>query len=117
MYIGQATVELTKFDEVIGLDPSEAMVAKARGLLSKSSPHPHKLTYSKSKAEELDHLETESVDMVIAGKKTNTLDRVISLTYFYPDLIQRKQLIGLITKSYGPNLPGFSERKLLWRSG
>lgn len=51
---------------MIGIDPSEAMVKKAEGLLE-SSPLVNKISFVQSKAEELDHLETESVDMVISG--------------------------------------------------
>lgn len=67
MFEGQATVELTKFKEVIGIDPSEAMLKKAKDLLE-SSPPVNKTSFVQSQAEELDHLETESVDMVIAGE-------------------------------------------------
>ncbi|GJJ12892.1 hypothetical protein Clacol_007138 [Clathrus columnatus] len=66
---GQATVELTKFEEIIGVDPSEAMITKAKELL-KSHPSSglSKITYVKGQAENLEHLEAESVDMVVTAQ-------------------------------------------------
>jgi hypothetical protein len=63
---GQATVELTAFKEVVGVDPSDSMVTKATNLV-KTSPPPNIITYVKNKAEELDFISTGSVDLVIAG--------------------------------------------------
>lgn len=65
--LGKAAVELNKFKEVIGIDPSETMLARARELLD-STPLLNKISFVQSKAEDLNHLEAESIDMVISGK-------------------------------------------------
>ncbi|GJJ12897.1 hypothetical protein Clacol_007143 [Clathrus columnatus] len=66
---GQATVELTNFKEIIGIDPSEAMITKAKELLkSHPSSELSEITYVKSQAEDLDHLEAESVDLVVTAQ-------------------------------------------------
>jgi len=63
---GQATVELTAFQEVIGVDPSDSMLTKANEALSRFTL-PNTIKYIKSEAEDLDFLETASVDLITAG--------------------------------------------------
>lgn len=75
--LGNATLELTRFKEVIGVDPSETMLTRAKGLLNPSPPV-NKITFVQSKAEELDNFEAESIDMVIAGKNISMKKRPFS---------------------------------------
>ena len=80
---GQATVELTPFKRVFGIDPSAGMVDAARRALqaeaqdcpgvdahpsaSASGPGTDRITYVQSPAEKLEFLEDGSVDMIVSG--------------------------------------------------
>ncbi|KAF8514950.1 S-adenosyl-L-methionine-dependent methyltransferase [Hysterangium stoloniferum] len=70
---GQATVELTAFKEVIGVDPSDSMITKANKLME-ASPPTNTIKYIKNKAEELSFISTESVDLVIAAQAAHWFD-------------------------------------------
>ena len=63
--VGQATVDLTKFKRVIGVDPSNQMLHAAREYTT--SLGVVNCEYVQSNAEDLDFLPVESVDMITAG--------------------------------------------------
>ena len=67
---GQATVELTPFKRVIGVDPSAKMIESAREMtaLSANSVNVNQFEYLQSSAESLPFLEDESVDLVVSGE-------------------------------------------------
>lgn len=96
-YLGQVTVELTKFNEVIGIDPSQVMLTKAKDL-SESSPHANKILFFQSKAEELDHLETGSVDMVTSGKdRGESVQNVLLINFYFSasgSLVQLRKVVA-----------------------
>ncbi|KAF8577836.1 S-adenosyl-L-methionine-dependent methyltransferase [Ramaria rubella] len=70
---GQATTELTAFQEVIGVDPSESMVRKAEDLVV-NSPLSNKVSYVQHAAEDLDFLESGSVDLIVAAQAAHWFD-------------------------------------------
>ena len=65
MVPGQATVELTPFKRVIGIDPSEKMVEQARFALPRNGVN--QLEFTQGSAEDLSMLSGSSVDLLIAG--------------------------------------------------
>ncbi|KAL4079856.1 S-adenosyl-L-methionine-dependent methyltransferase [Scleroderma yunnanense] len=91
---GQATVELTPFKHVIGVDPSETMVRVAREGLeahrtqpsspldnsndktyeTNTTPEPQIIEFVQSSAENLGFLENDSVDLVIAAQACHWFD-------------------------------------------
>ena len=76
VYAGQATVELTPFKKIFGVDPSAGMVDTARRATASSSSvvrshgpdwESGRITYVQSPAESLAFLADGSVDLMIAG--------------------------------------------------
>ncbi|KAI0266337.1 S-adenosyl-L-methionine-dependent methyltransferase [Gloeopeniophorella convolvens] len=66
---GQATVELTPFGRVIGVDPSAKMVESARAALAKTRPADSaKFQFEKSSAENVSILRDGSVDLIVAAQ-------------------------------------------------
>ena len=68
-FTGQATVELTPFKRVIGVNPGAKMIESAREMtaLSTNSVNVNQFEYLHSSAESLPFLEDESVDLVGSG--------------------------------------------------
>ncbi|KAF9233621.1 S-adenosyl-L-methionine-dependent methyltransferase [Melanogaster broomeanus] len=72
---GQATVELTRFQKVIGTDPSAGMLESARKrLTSNDNVHQEQVEYVQSPAEKLEFLKPESVDLMIAAQAGHWFD-------------------------------------------
>ncbi|KAK7451231.1 trans-aconitate methyltransferase 1 [Stygiomarasmius scandens] len=78
---GQATVELIPFKHIIGVDPSEGMVKKAKNYAEELYPGPTSTSrrgqtfdFIQSSAEKLDFLKDESVDLVIAAQAAHWFD-------------------------------------------
>lgn len=70
--LGQATVELTSFKRIIGVDPSANMIASARRAASHDAQatetvHLDRFEYVQGDAENLSFLEDGSVDLLISG--------------------------------------------------
>ncbi|KAG2100440.1 S-adenosyl-L-methionine-dependent methyltransferase [Suillus discolor] len=85
---GQATVELTPFKRVTGIDPSCKMIEVAQDALQKTA------RYIQASAESLTFLEDSSVDLVISEQTWPELARVLrkngSFRFaHYPSLTQR----------------------------
>ncbi|KAF9787974.1 S-adenosyl-L-methionine-dependent methyltransferase [Thelephora terrestris] len=66
---GQATVELTPFKRVIGIDPSEKMVEQARLAVPQNSAN--RIEFAQGSAEDLSMLPDSSVDLVIAAQSSH----------------------------------------------
>jgi len=67
---GQATIELTLFKQIVGVDPSAKMLAVARETTASSSRSNGLMTrfqYVEGEAENLSFLKDKSVDLMIAG--------------------------------------------------
>ena len=67
---GQATVELTPFKHIIGVDPSARMIERAREGVKTSLAGldlSSQIKFEQSSAEELNVLQDGSVDLVVAG--------------------------------------------------
>lgn len=65
---GQATVELSPFKNIVGIDPSAGMVDAARHALASSSDAVSgRIAYVQSPAERLTFLSEGSVDLMISG--------------------------------------------------
>ena len=66
--VGQATEHLRSFREVIGIDPSEGMLQKARAHVGNAGIGPS-FTFVRGSAEDLSKAlpENESVDLLISG--------------------------------------------------
>ncbi|TFK50481.1 hypothetical protein OE88DRAFT_1631414 [Heliocybe sulcata] len=73
---GQATVELTQFKHVVGVDPSQGMVDRAREVTAKSLPltHATQFEYRQAAAEELPFLKDGSVDLMISAQAAHWFD-------------------------------------------
>ncbi|KAF8120347.1 S-adenosyl-L-methionine-dependent methyltransferase [Boletus edulis] len=80
---GQATVELTPFKQIVGVDPSAGMVDAARRALvasgsqdsaSESGTHNEQTTFVQSPAEKLTFLADGSVDVIIAAQAGHWFD-------------------------------------------
>ncbi|EIW75436.1 S-adenosyl-L-methionine-dependent methyltransferase [Coniophora puteana RWD-64-598 SS2] len=71
---GQATVELTPFRKITGIDPSAKMVEGAREMLSKQTVSTEQFDFVQSPAEKLDSVEDGSVDLVIAAQAGHWFD-------------------------------------------
>ena len=73
---GQATVELTQFKRVIGLDPSAKMIEQARESVKSRlagldlSPQ---IEFHQSSAEELTLVQDGSVDLLTAGMSSSNI--------------------------------------------
>lgn len=73
---GQATVELTQFKRVIGLDPSAKMIEQARESVKSRlagldlSPQ---IEFHQSSAEELTFVQDGSVDLLTAGMSSSNI--------------------------------------------
>ena len=63
---GQATVELTPFQKIVGVDPSAKMVEQAIKNVE-SGALPGQIEYKQSAAEELPFLGDGSVDFISSG--------------------------------------------------
>lgn len=63
---GQATIELTPFQRIIGVDPSAKMIEQANKNVS-AAGLPGQLEYRQSAAEQLSFLEDSSVDLIASG--------------------------------------------------
>ena len=70
MLVGQATVELTQFQKVIGVDPSSKMIEQARQS-SQSQYSPGQIEFKHSKAEDLGFLADGSVDLIVSGSQAS----------------------------------------------
>lgn len=77
---GQATIALTPFKRVTGVDSSQNMIKHARENLKKPEQHvlldcgikgaaQQKFDFVQSPAENLEFLDDESVDLVVSGKR------------------------------------------------
>lgn len=62
--IGQATVELSPFKKIVGVDPSEKMISSARELNKASHS---KIEFVQAPAENLSFLKDSSVDLIASG--------------------------------------------------
>lgn len=71
---GQATVELTPFKRVTGVDPSSNMIEVAQGTLEKEPVSTGQYEYVQASAESLPFLEDSSVDLVIAAQAGHWFD-------------------------------------------
>ncbi|KAL0572224.1 trans-aconitate methyltransferase 1 [Marasmius crinis-equi] len=77
---GQATVALTPFKRIIGVEPSEGMISKAKKMLQEkhgvgdNSSVFSQIEFVQSSAEKLGFLENESVDLVIAAQAGHWFD-------------------------------------------
>jgi ubiquinone/menaquinone biosynthesis C-methylase UbiE len=72
---GQATVELTRFQKIIGTDPSAGMVESARNALKlNDNIHKERIEYVQSAAEKLEFLKPKSVDLMIAAQAGHWFD-------------------------------------------
>lgn len=67
--IGQATEQLTPFQEVIGIDPSSVMLDNARASITPSLGTTTRFQFLQGSAEDLSQtiLQPESVDLITAG--------------------------------------------------
>lgn len=63
---GQATVELTPFQKIIGVEPSSQMIEKAQTEAGLTA-FPGQIEFKHSSAEELPFLEDGSVDLITSG--------------------------------------------------
>ena len=87
---GQATTALTGFDRVIGIDPSESMIQKARAgstavltTTTTTTPAPAaksanassapRISFLNHAAEDLDFIDDASIDLVISGSLQTSL--------------------------------------------
>ncbi|KAJ3731321.1 S-adenosyl-L-methionine-dependent methyltransferase [Lentinula guzmanii] len=73
---GQATTELHSFKKVIGVDPSQGMVQKAREHAEEvlGDDKASQFSFVQASAEKLDFLENESVDLVISAQAAHWFD-------------------------------------------
>ncbi|KAA1472724.1 S-adenosyl-L-methionine-dependent methyltransferase [Dentipellis sp. KUC8613] len=81
---GQATVELTPFRRVVGVDPSAKMVAAARAFAKETAAEANSQTefeFVQSAAEELPFLKDGSVDLIVAAQAAHWFD----WTQFWPE--------------------------------
>lgn len=67
---GQATVELTPFKRVVGIDPSEKMVEQAR-LAVPQNGSPNQIEFSQGSAEDLSMFPDSSVDFAVAAQSSH----------------------------------------------
>lgn len=68
-FVGQATLELTPFKRIIGVDPSDTMIQQARNNL-KATGCPREVEYKQSSAENLAILADDSVDLMLSGERS-----------------------------------------------
>lgn len=69
---GQATVELTPFRRVVGVDPSARMIEQARESLKTRLPGldlSSQVEFVQSSAEDLGFLKEGSADLIVAGTR------------------------------------------------
>ncbi|KAG2360618.1 S-adenosyl-L-methionine-dependent methyltransferase [Suillus spraguei] len=71
---GQATVELTPFKRVIGVDPSSQMIQVAQETLEKKSILTGQYVYVHGSAERLSFLDDGSVDLVVSAQASHWFD-------------------------------------------
>ncbi|KAG2047233.1 hypothetical protein BDR06DRAFT_985275 [Suillus hirtellus] len=71
---GQATVELTPFKRVTGVDPGCKMIEAAQGTLQETPEHTCQYEYIQASAESLTFLEDNSVDLVISAEACHWFD-------------------------------------------
>ncbi|KAG1796064.1 S-adenosyl-L-methionine-dependent methyltransferase [Suillus plorans] len=71
---GQATVELTPFKRVTGVDPSPKMIEVAQGTLKNTPESTGQYEYIQASAENLTFLEDSSVDLVISAQACHWFD-------------------------------------------
>ncbi|KAG1853334.1 S-adenosyl-L-methionine-dependent methyltransferase [Suillus tomentosus] len=71
---GQATVELTPFKRVTGVDPSSKMIEVAQGTLKNTPTSTGQYEYIQASAENLTFLEDSSVDLVISAQACHWFD-------------------------------------------
>ncbi|KAJ3842710.1 S-adenosyl-L-methionine-dependent methyltransferase [Lentinula raphanica] len=73
---GQATTELHPFQRVIGVDPSQGMVQRAREHVEEllGNEKTSQFSFVQGSAEKLDFLENDSVDLVIAAQAAHWFD-------------------------------------------
>lgn len=82
--LGQATVELTPFKRIIGVDPSAKMIASARESASQDAQATNaanlsRFEYLQGDAENLSFLDDGSVDLLIAGSSEAALCNLLEL--------------------------------------
>jgi len=72
----QATLELTQFKHVIGVDASQGMVERARAVTAQSLPltHASQFEYHQAPAEELPFLKDGSVDLMVSAQAAHWFD-------------------------------------------
>lgn len=68
---GQATVELTPFKRITGVEPSEKMIAKAREYVKERGITVNEVDFHQSSAEELGFIENDSVDLITAAQSAH----------------------------------------------
>ncbi|KAG2346401.1 hypothetical protein BDR05DRAFT_997390 [Suillus weaverae] len=71
---GQATIELTPFKRVTGVDPSSKMIEVAQSNLKNKSTSTGQYEYVQASAESLPFLEDSSVDLVISAQACHWFD-------------------------------------------
>jgi SAM-dependent methyltransferase len=71
---GQATVELTPFKRVTGVDPSSKMIEVAQDILERKLLSTSQFEYVNGSAENLSFLEDSSVDLVISAQASHWFD-------------------------------------------
>ncbi|KAG2160194.1 S-adenosyl-L-methionine-dependent methyltransferase [Suillus bovinus] len=71
---GQATVELTPFKRVTGVDPSSKMIEIAQSTLKNTPANTGQYEYTQASAESLTFLEDSSVDLVISAQACHWFD-------------------------------------------
>jgi len=69
---GQATIELTPFKRIVGTDPSEKMVERARLALPQNCAN--QIEFTQGSAEDLSMLPDSSVDLVVAAQASHWFD-------------------------------------------
>jgi trans-aconitate 3-methyltransferase len=75
MILGQATLELTPFKRIIGLDPSANMITQAKKSLQEDQPEvaqSGQFEFVQGDAENLAFLEDGSVDLIVSCKSCPT---------------------------------------------
>ena len=111
--IGQATVELTQFKRIIGVEPGTRMIEQAAQNL-KTQGLSDRIELIKSPAESIP-LEDGSVDFITSGRY-----EALALHYLhysqlnlYKFQYQRKLRTGLTGRRFGPRLLAYSARTVL----
>jgi len=68
---GQATAELTAFKRVIGVDPSDGMLEKAKSYTASHANEATKFDFQRATVEDLSFLADGSVDLIVAAQSSH----------------------------------------------